>query len=60
MTNAERIRRMSNQELAEFLCAFRTIGDGKCGGCPAEKFCCYPLKIGMKEYIVQEELFAGE
>ena len=40
-TNADRIRGMSDEELAEFLCSFRA--DYTCGypckGCKAERYC---------------------
>ena len=40
-TNADRIRRMSDEELARFLCDFRSCdSDGHpCGGCKAEPYC---------------------
>ena len=40
-TNADVIRRMSDKELARFLCDFRSCdSDGyPCGGCKAEPYC---------------------
>lgn len=40
-TNADRIRAMTDEELAKFLCDFRTesAGDHYCAGCKAESYC---------------------
>lgn len=40
-TNADRIRAMSDEELANFLCEFRSCdSDGyPCSGCKAENYC---------------------
>lgn len=40
-TNAERIRAMSDEELAKFLCEFRSLGASNhpCNFCKAEEFC---------------------
>lgn len=40
-TNADRIRAMSDEELAKFLCNFRSCdSDGyPCSGCKAESYC---------------------
>lgn len=41
MTNADRIRAMNDEELAEFLCDFRVRGadEHPCKGCKAEHYC---------------------
>ena len=41
LTNADRIRSMSDEELAEFLCSFRSCDADEyiCEGCKAEKYC---------------------
>ena len=41
MTNADRIRSMSDEELAEFLCSFRSCDADEyiCEGCKATKYC---------------------
>ena len=41
MTNADRIRNMSDEELAEFLCSFRSCDADEyiCEGCKATKYC---------------------
>lgn len=41
MTNADRIRSMSNEELAMFLCDFRSCDADAyiCGGCKAAQYC---------------------
>ena len=40
-SNADRIRAMSDEELAEFLCDFRACDadEHPCNGCKAEKYC---------------------
>ena len=40
-TNADRIRAMSDEELAEFLCHFRSddAAEHACSGCKAEPYC---------------------
>lgn len=38
-TNADRIRAMSDKELAEFLCHFRSDDAATCSGCKAEPYC---------------------
>ena len=52
MTNADRIRAMSDEELAKFLCDFRSRNsDGyPCNGCAAEKDC-RPGHIGTKDWL---------
>lgn len=59
MTNANRIREMSDEELAEFLCKFRNFNSGECAGCPAEDFC-YAGHTGTLDYVKREELFGDE
>lgn len=41
VTNADRIRSMNDEELAMFLCDFRSCDAGEymCEGCKAEKYC---------------------
>ena len=41
ITNADRIRAMSDEELAEFLCHFRSddAAEHACSGCKAEPYC---------------------
>ena len=41
ITNADRIRGMSDEELAEFLCHFRSddVVEHACSGCKAEPYC---------------------
>ena len=41
MTNADRIRNMNDEELAMFLCDFRSCDADEyiCEGCKAEKYC---------------------
>lgn len=52
LTNADRIRGMNDEELAEFLCKIRSCdSDGHpCDGCTAEKYC-QPGHIGMLAYL---------
>ena len=40
-TNADRIRAMSDEELAKFLCNFRSCDSSEhpCNGCQAEPYC---------------------
>lgn len=54
MTNAERIRAMSDEELAKFLCEFRSCdSDGyPCSGCKAERYC-YAGHTGMEDWLQQ-------
>lgn len=41
MTNAQKIRDMSDEELAKFLCNFRSCDSSEhpCNGCQAEPYC---------------------
>ena len=41
MTNADRIRAVSDEELAKFLCNFRSCDSSEhpCNGCQAEPYC---------------------
>ena len=41
MTNADKIRAMSDEELAKFLCYFRSCDSSEhpCNGCKAEPYC---------------------
>lgn len=54
MTNADRIRSMSNEELSKFLCEFRSCdSDGHpCNGCKAERYC-YTGHTGMEDWLQQ-------
>ena len=53
-TNADRIRAMSDEELAKFLCEFRSCdSDGHpCSGCKAERYC-YAGHTGMEDWLQQ-------
>ena len=48
LTNADRIRAMSDWELARFLCDLRK----DCDECPAESFC-YKGHTGMQDWLKQ-------
>ena len=54
MTNADRIRSMSDEELATFLCDFRSCDadDYICEGCKAAKYC-RTGHTGMIEWLQQ-------
>lgn len=47
-TNADRIRAMSDRELARFLCDLRK----DCYECPAESFC-HKVHTGMQDWLKQ-------
>ena len=48
MTKAEKIRAMTDEELADFLCDIRAHKSyGGCECCPADKFC----KIGHTGFV---------
>lgn len=53
-TNADIIRRMSDEELANFLCEIRSCdSDGHpCSGCKAERYC-YAGHTGMEDWLQQ-------
>lgn len=53
-TNADRIRAMSDEELAKFLCEFRSCdSDGyPCSGCKAESYCLAGHN-GMEDWLQQ-------
>lgn len=52
ISNADRIRAMSDEELAKFLCDFRSdFGEG-CSGCVAEEYC-YSGHTGMIDWLNQ-------
>ena len=53
MTNADRIRAMSDEELAKFLCSFQRGGIGGCYGCIAEDYCHFGYS-GMIDYLKEE------
>ena len=54
VTNADRIRSMSNEELSKFLCEFRSCdSDGyPCSGCKAESYC-RAGHNGMEDWLQQ-------
>lgn len=54
MTNADRIRSMSDEELAQFLCDFRSCDADKhpCDGCKAERNC-HTGHAGMIDWLQQ-------
>lgn len=54
ITNADRIRAMSDEELAKFLCNFRSCDSSKhpCNGCIAESYC-YTGHTGMIDWLCQ-------
>lgn len=51
-TNADRIRAMSDEELAVFLCDFRTCDSDEhpCSNCKGTEYC-LPGHIGMLDYL---------
>lgn len=51
MTNADRIRAMTDEELSKFLCSI-SVNDGCCN-CIAEKYCDY-VHNGMIDWLRQE------
>lgn len=51
MNNAEKIRSLTDKELAVFLCS---ISPGDCWNCKAEKYCKNMDGKGMQEWIKQE------
>lgn len=53
-TNADRIRAMSDEELAEFLCHFRSddAAEHACSGCKAEPYC-RSGRNGMIDWLQQ-------
>ena len=53
-TNADIIRRMTEEELAKFLCNFRSCDSSEhpCSGCKAEPYC-YPEHNGMIDWLQQ-------
>lgn len=54
VTNADRIRAMSDEELAKFLCNFRSCDSSAhpCNGCKAGPYC-YPEHNGMIDWLQQ-------
>ena len=53
MTNADRIRAMSDEELSEFLCDILSEDRDGCSECIAEGYC-YPGHTGMIDYLKEE------
>lgn len=53
-TNADRIRAMSDEELAKFLCNFRSCDSSEhpCNGCKAEPHC-HTGHTGMEDWLQQ-------
>lgn len=60
-TNADRIRAMSDEELAEFLCDFRSCDSNEhpCDGCKAETYC-HTGHPGMLDWLQQPAPEEGE
>ena len=54
MTNGDRVRAMTDEELSKFLCDFRTgsAGEHHCAGCKAEEYC-RTGHNGMIEWLQQ-------
>ena len=52
MTNADRIRAMTDEELAQFLCETHVF-EGACSGCIANEYC-KPGHNGMFEWLREE------
>lgn len=54
LSNADRIRSMSDEELSKFLCCFRSCDfeNHPCNGCKAEPFC-RPGHNGMIDWLQQ-------
>lgn len=54
ITNADRIRAMSDEDLAKFLCDFRSCDSSEhpCNGCKAGPYC-YPGHTGMIDWLQQ-------
>lgn len=52
LSNTDRIRAMSNEELSKFLCEFRSCdSDGyPCSGCKAERYC-HTGHNGMEDWL---------
>ena len=53
MTNADRLRAMSDEELSEFLCGILSEDRDGCSECVAEGYC-YPGHTGMIDYLKEE------
>ena len=55
MTNGDRIRQMTDEELTRFLngIAVRCIDDAGCTGCPMHEGCCYDYEL-MEKWMKQE------
>lgn len=53
-TNADKIRDMSDEELAKFLCNFRSCGSSEhpCDGCKSEHYC-HTGHNGMIDWLLQ-------
>ena len=54
MTNAQKIRAMSDEELSKFLCEFRSCDSDRYSyiGCKAERYC-YAGHTGMEDWLQQ-------
>ena len=52
LTNADRIRAMTDEELAQFLCETHVF-EGACSGCIANEYC-KPGHNGMFEWLREE------
>ncbi len=58
MTNAEWLRKLSDVELAEFLCYLRYGKEGSCNGCVAEGLCetgCNGMTIWVKQEYTEND-----
>lgn len=52
MTRADRIREMTDEEMAKFLC-YMNDGSGLCAGCVAEQYC-YLDHNGMIDWLQKD------
>ena len=57
LTNADRLRAMSDEELSEFLCSILSKTRGGCSECVAADYC-YPGHTGMIDYL--KEAYNGK
>lgn len=57
LTNADRLRAMSDEELSEFLCSILSKTRGGCSECVAADYC-HPGHTGMIDYL--KEAYNGK
>lgn len=57
LSNSDRIRAMSDEELSEFLCSILSKTRGGCSECVAADYC-YPGHTGMIDYL--KEAYDGK